>query len=36
VIARSPDGTLTLEVDGDAVGLSSYATERILVTSASL
>ncbi len=36
VIARSPDGTLTLEVDGDAVGLSSYATERILVTTASL
>ncbi len=35
VIARSPDGTLTLEIDGDAVGLSNYATERILVTSAS-
>ncbi len=35
VIARSPDGTLTLEIDGNAVGLSNYATERILVTAAS-
>ncbi|MCY4174794.1 MAG: metal-dependent transcriptional regulator [Acidimicrobiaceae bacterium] len=34
VTARSPDGTLTLNVEGDAVGLSNYATERILVTAA--
>ena len=32
VVARSPDGTLTLDVDGDPVGLSGYATSRILVT----
>ena len=32
VVARSPDGTLTLDVEGDPVGLSGYATSRILVT----
>ena len=32
VMARSPDGTLTLTVEGSPVGLSDYATSRILVT----
>ena len=34
VTARSPDGTVTLNVEGGAVGLSDYATSRILVTAA--
>lgn len=32
VIARSPDGTTTLELDGTSVGMGGYATSRILVT----
>ncbi len=32
VIARSPDGTFTLNVGGHPVGLSDYATSRILVS----
>ena len=32
VTARSPDGTFTLNVEGSPVGLSDYATSRILVT----
>ena len=32
ITARSPDGTLTLTVEGSPVGLSDYATSRILVT----
>ena len=35
VVARSPDGTITLNVEGGPVGLSGYATSRILVTAAS-
>ena len=34
VTARSPDGTVTLNVEGGPVGLSDYATSRILVTAA--
>ncbi|MXW95960.1 MAG: metal-dependent transcriptional regulator [Acidimicrobiaceae bacterium] len=34
VTARSPDGTFTLDVEGGAVGLSDYATARILVAAA--
>ncbi|MYK73831.1 MAG: metal-dependent transcriptional regulator, partial [Acidimicrobiaceae bacterium] len=34
VTARSPDGTFTLDVEGGAVGLSDYATSRILVAAA--
>ena len=34
VTARSPDGTITLNVEGGPVGLSDYATSRILVTAA--
>ena len=34
VVARSPDGTITLDVEGGPVGLSGYATSRILVTTA--
>ena len=34
VTARSPDGTFTLSVEGGPVGLSDYATSRILVTAA--
>ncbi|MFZ4519791.1 MAG: metal-dependent transcriptional regulator [Microthrixaceae bacterium] len=30
--ALSPDGTATVEIDGRAVGIGSFATERILVT----
>ena len=33
VTAASPDGTLTVEVDGRHVGLGAFASERILVTS---
>ena len=36
VVARSPDGTITLNVEGGPVGLSGYATSRILVTTESL
>lgn len=32
VTAASPDGTLTLEIDGRHVGVGSFASERILVT----
>lgn len=33
VAAVSPDGTTTVEVDGHHVGIGSFASERILVTS---
>jgi DtxR family Mn-dependent transcriptional regulator len=32
VTAASPDGTLTVEIDGRHVGVGSFASERILVT----
>jgi DtxR family Mn-dependent transcriptional regulator len=32
VTAASPDGTLTVEVDGRTVGVGSFASQRILVT----
>ena len=32
VTASSPDGTLTIEIDGRHVGVGSFASERILVT----
>ena len=32
VTAASPDGTLTLDIDGRPVGIGSYASARILVT----
>jgi DtxR family Mn-dependent transcriptional regulator len=32
VKAASPDGTLTIEIDGNHVGVGSFASERILVT----
>ncbi len=32
VTAASPDGTLTIEIDGRHVGVGSFASERILVT----
>ncbi|MDZ7675568.1 MAG: metal-dependent transcriptional regulator [Acidimicrobiales bacterium] len=31
VKASSPDGTLTIEIDGNAVGIGAFASERILV-----
>ncbi len=34
VIAASPDGTTTVDVDGTIVGLSAFTAERILVTPA--
>ena len=34
VTAASPDGTLTIEIDGRHVGVGSFASARILVTSA--
>jgi DtxR family Mn-dependent transcriptional regulator len=33
VTASSPDGTTTIEIDGHAVGIGSFASERILVRS---
>ena len=33
VTAMSPDGTLTVEIDGRHVGIGAFAAERILVTS---
>jgi DtxR family transcriptional regulator, Mn-dependent transcriptional regulator len=33
VTAASPDGTLTIEIDGRHVGVGSFASERILVAS---
>ena len=33
VTASSPDGTITIEIDGRHVGVGSFASERILVTS---
>jgi DtxR family Mn-dependent transcriptional regulator len=33
VTGSSPDGTLTIEIDGQHVGVGSFASERILVTS---
>jgi len=33
VTAASPDGTLTVEIDGRHVGVGAFASERILVTS---
>jgi DtxR family Mn-dependent transcriptional regulator len=32
VTASSPDGTLTVEIDGRHIGVGSFASERILVT----
>ncbi len=32
VTAASPDGTLTVEIDGRHVGVGAFASERILVT----
>lgn len=32
VMAMSPDGTATVEVDGQTIGLSAFTSERILVT----
>ncbi len=32
VTAASPDGTLTLDIDGRPVGIGSFASSRILVT----
>jgi DtxR family Mn-dependent transcriptional regulator len=32
VTASSPDGTLTVEVDGNHVGVAPFASQRILVT----
>jgi DtxR family Mn-dependent transcriptional regulator len=32
VTATSPDGTITVEIDGRAVGVGSFASQRILVT----
>lgn len=32
VIAKSPDGTATVEIDGQVVGISAFTAERILVT----
>jgi DtxR family Mn-dependent transcriptional regulator len=32
VTALSPDGTLTVEIEGHHVGVGSFASERILVT----
>ncbi|MEM8621238.1 MAG: metal-dependent transcriptional regulator [Actinomycetota bacterium] len=32
VTASSPDGTLTVEIEGNFVGVGSFASERILVT----
>ena len=34
ITAASPDGTMTVEVDGKHVGIGNFASERILVTSA--
>lgn len=33
ITAASPDGTLTVEIDGRHIGVGSFASERILVTS---
>lgn len=33
VTAAAPDGTLTVEIDGRHIGVGSFASERILVTS---
>jgi DtxR family Mn-dependent transcriptional regulator len=33
ITASSPDGTLTIEIDGRHVGVGAFASERILVTS---
>jgi len=32
VTAASPDGTMTVEIDGNRVGVGSFASARILVT----
>ena len=32
VTAASPDGTLTIEIEGNHVGVGAFASERILVT----
>ena len=32
VLATSPDGTTTIDIDGSVVGLSAFTAERILVT----
>jgi DtxR family Mn-dependent transcriptional regulator len=33
VTASSPDGTLTIEIDGNHIGVGAFASERILVSS---
>jgi len=33
ITAASPDGTLTVEIEGQHIGVGSFASERILVTS---
>ena len=32
ITATSPDGTMTVEIDGRHVGVGAFASERILVT----
>ena len=34
ITASSPDGTTTVEIDGQRVGIGSFASKRILVTAA--
>ena len=34
ITASSPDGTTTVEIDGNHVGIGGFASERILVTAA--
>ena len=36
VTAASPDGSLTLDIDGRPVGIGSFASARILVTASGL
>ncbi len=33
VTASSPDGTTTIEIDGNTIGIGAFASERILVAS---
>lgn len=32
VITKSPDGTATIEIDGQVIGISAFTAELILVT----
>ena len=34
ITASSPDGTTTVEIDGNHVGIGGFASERIFVTAA--